>query len=1168
MSSLGEIFTIQRRFRRSVNLERDGNSPDSLEGYVLTPRSFEVIERILNASLEPHRTRAWTLTGVYGTGKSSFANFASALFAAEDTAVRQASLNLLKDQGSSRIQKKAIEVPDEGLVRAVATGRREPLPKTVVRALARGAEEFWARRRGRKPNAVVKVLELRDEITQGHSIEADVASLTRQIAEASGSGLLLIIDELGKVLEHAGRTGGREDLFLLQQLAELPSGPDDSPVLVMGLLHQAFSEYGQRLSTAERAEWGKIQGRFEDVPFAEPADQMLRIMGHAIQRSDSAPTEFPFEDLAGSWSAKLSESMADPYVGEILTTERVHAVLPLHPVTALVLPTLCARYGQNERSLFTFLAGNEPHSLSRFLEEGSIPENGPIPLLRLPTLFDYFVDAARSGSGNRVQLTRWSEINTVIRDAKGLPVDHLDALKAIGTLNLISAGGPLRASKGLVLQALSVSPGDPEERKGWQKVLKELEKKRLVTYRTQVDEYRVWQGSDFDIDEAVREHTEGDRRGLAAILQALGAPSPVVAHRHSYQTGTLRFFERRYADEAKPLHRLKSAFAGSDGVIAYWVGMEPLEEVPRNTADGLPLVVLESEEVDALHSAASELAALLSIEKNEPALQSDGVARKELRERIGFARELLDAAVHQAFDQAKQRTTWAKGSPTNAPNFNGILSEILDETYSQGPTLWNEIINRRQLTSQGSKAQREVITALLMAPDEPRFGIEGTGADFSVYSSVFLASGIHCEEDGEWILAAPVDTSDVALTGVWKAIESFCLSAVEQPRSLDDLYQVLFLPPYGMREGLIPVLLAAVLMRHSEDVSVYQEGSFIPTLSPAHFELLVKRPEKFAVKHFDLGGVNFNDYRRVLGQLGSANAPAPSGIRNETLLNIVRPLIQFAVSLPQVTKRTRSLSEPAEEVREALLTSKEPDDLVFRALPEACGFAPFKPGEKKASKRRKQFLSDLTNVIRELRTHYDDLLSRCESLIHEGFGVRSGLENLREDLRVRAQYLVGSVIEPQLNSFVVAAADGEMSDRDWLESLVMIIADRPADTWTDENLTAFEINVGEMARRFANLEALQKEIAQAPQQGFDAKRVTITSPTGKETHRVVWVERDSREKILDQTDQMLAHLNGIGADHLKQAVLIQLLEQVLEVGSNQGTPLGPTSEDEEEIKYA
>lgn len=1160
MSRLSEHFRIRRRYMRSVNLERDMERADSLDGYVPTPRALESLDRVTAAVMTPNVTRAWTFTGVYGTGKSAFANLLTGVCAPKSSAVREKAVSLLDEEGATDLVTRVNEeFPSEGLVRAVVVGRREPVSHTVVRALGRGAERFWQHRPGRRPAAVKEIFALRELLEEGSDVpDRDLAQLAAELADAAGTGLLLIIDELGKLLEHAAHSGGARDVFLLQELAELRAEPGDAPVLTVGILHQAFSQYGQLLSKSEAAEWEKIQGRFEDIPFAEPAEQMLRLMGAAIEATPPVGIAGAIEDDATSWHERFERSVAEPYISDVLSSDRNKAVYPLHPVAALVLPSLCARYGQNDRSLFTFLASGEPYSLARFLDENGITENSR-PVLRLPHVYDYFIDIARVASMSGVQLNRWAEIHAVVEEARGLQADELDALKAVGTLNLVASSGPLRASRGLVLSALMRDPADDDEEAHWSEVLDRLVRKRVVTYRQQVDEFRIWQGSDFHIENAVHQRLKTERRPVGEILGDVAPLSPVVAQRHSYQTGNLRFFERHYVDRQDRLERVRRSREGSDGVVVYWVGAEPPKSVPKTTTDQRPLALVCARELQVLTVAAREFAALTAVEREEPALQSDGVARREVRERLALAREVLDSALRDAFDPRETRMQWFGGEKRTGVRFNAGLSDLCDQAYAKGPVLWNEIINRRELTSQGARAQRELLTALVTHPEKEKLGIEGTGAEFSIYDSLLRNTGIHQEDDGEWVIGPP---EDPGVTDLWEAIEGFCLSATDEPRQVSRLYELLEAPPYGAKTGVIPIFLAAVLIYHSEDVSVYQEGSFIPVLTPALFELLVKRPELFAVKHFELVGVRWELFKELESVLRAGGAKRVEGARNTTLLTVVRPLIQFVLGLPEVTKSAQDISEEAAGVREALLSVREPDRLVFDALPQACGQPAFVDDEDIDRRRVEDFRRALLSALRELQTHYGRLLEQCRELIHNAFGVHSDVKRLREDLRVRAQYLVGKVIEPRLRSFTLAAVNEESSDQEWLESIVMIIADRPAESWSEDDRLAFELNLGEMARRFRNLEALQKEAVRQGREGFDARRITVTEPGGREVHRLVWVDAEERPRIEDKAEELVAAIRQVPQEHRQHAVLVSVLERILGVQSE--SEAGPTIETEQE----
>lgn len=1161
MIRLADHFRVRRRYMRSVNLERDGDLASSLEGYILTERALDVLDRIVGSYAAPSTSRAWTLTGVYGTGKSAFANFLSAVFGPRNSAPRDYALKILRAGHMPELSRRiGHAVPPEGLVRAIAVARREPLTHAVIRALARGTERFWSKRSGPKPTAVHRVLALRDALRESGKAEVtDLPELVREIAETSGTGVLLIIDELGKLLEHASHSACADDLFLLQQLAELPAGPGEQPVLVVGLLHQAFSEYGHVLSATERAEWEKVQGRFEDIPFAESAGQMLRLIADAIEASPPQAVARSLARSATLWNNRLTRRLSHPYVGEVMSPARIASVYPLHPVTALVLPSLCTRYGQNDRSLFTFLAGTTPHALSAFLEE-TTADSDRLPVLRLPDVYDYFLDATSVGALGRVQVNQWAEIHGVIRDASGIATDEMEVLKVVGVLNLVGSSGPLRAGRELVLASVMSTPDMPAEESRWAGVLDRLVERRVLTYRQQVDEYRIWQGSDFDIESAVENRLSAERRSLAEILSALMPLSPVIAQRHSYLTGSLRYFERQYGDDAERLGGVRARLGGSDGIVLYWLADGPAPFVPVATADNRPLTLVEIEVSRSLQAAARELDALLSIEKEEVALQSDGVARGEVRRRITLARELLDNALRDVLDGTATRRQWFGGEERRHVNFNSALSELCSRVYHRGPVLRNELINRRELTSQGARAQRELVAALLTAHDKPRLGIEGSGPELSMYDSLLRATGVHREESGDWSVGPP---SAAGIAGLWTAIEDFCLSAVDRMRPLSDLYAILEAPPYGVKRGVIPVMLAAVLLYHAEDVSIYQDGSFLPVMGPAHFELLVKNPSRFAVKYFELSGIRWELFRELEAILRASGARRPTGARNATLLTVVRPLVRFAVGLPVVTRTASDLSVEGKAVRDALLGTREPDRLIFEALPAAVGMAPFYANQPIAHERHEAFRKALFGSLQELQRYYERLLEGCRSTMHAAFGVRTDLDHLREDLRVRASYLAGRVIEPRLRSFLVAALEEDASDQKWVESLVMIIADRPAETWTNDDLLAFEMNVTEFARRFINLEALQKQASREGLEGFDARRVTITDPTGEEVHRLVWVERQERavieaaaERVVDQIRTRATH------EHQQHGILMAVIERMLQPSRQPAFEVTPRVEGE------
>jgi len=378
-------------------------------------------------------------------------------------------------------------------------------------------------------------------------------------------------------------------------------------------------------------------------------------------------------------------------------------------------------------------------------------------------------------------------------------------------------------------------------------------------------------------------------------------------------------------------------------------------------------------------------------------------------------------------------------------------------------------------------------------------------------------------------------------------METFCTSAIAKPKTLNLLYDQLESPPYGVKRGIIPILLAALLLYHNDDVSVYKDGIFIPVLGAEHFELLVKYPQRFAVKYFEIVGVRSQVFRELEAILKSSNTKKVTAkVRNVTMLSVVKPLFQFAKNLKIYTTKTKRISSEAQAVVQALQKAQEPDELIFTSLPIACGLEPIVSGvSEDGAAIAKQFKGKLVQVLHEIQNSYDQLLAHCHSLLHEAFGVRGGGQRLREDLGVRASYLTDGCIERTLKRFVLAAADKTAEDKTWLESLLMIVADKPAESWNDADEIGFESKLSDLARRFINLEALQKGMAASKNKGFDARRITIGRPDGYEVHRLLWLDPDDSDLLNVEIDEILKKPIFKDSERLKQGLIALLAEKVL-----------------------
>lgn len=97
--------------------------------------------------------------------------------------------------------------------------------------------------------------------------------------------LFIVVDEFGKILEHAAKNNPERELYFLQKLAEFVNVPTRN-IILLTTLHQNFSAYAGNLTESQRNEWLKVKGRYKELVFSEPVEQLLFLAAEQISNSE------------------------------------------------------------------------------------------------------------------------------------------------------------------------------------------------------------------------------------------------------------------------------------------------------------------------------------------------------------------------------------------------------------------------------------------------------------------------------------------------------------------------------------------------------------------------------------------------------------------------------------------------------------------------------------------------------------------------------------------------------------------------------------------------------------------------------------------------------------------------------------------------------------------
>jgi hypothetical protein len=1132
MAKLADQIAVEGRFARSANLERDVARSEPLDGYIVTARALDVIEPIAAAAATGPAGGAWSLTGPYGSGKSSLALLLDAALGGAGTA-RQVALKLIDDASPTvgeltRQTHQRHRTEESGFHRGLVTAGREPLNHTVFRALHTAVLRSYGKipptGQFRAAKTLRRALEdvTTDDPRRTGPSPADLVEIARCLAE--DAPLLLIIDEFGKNLE-AIRDNGDADPYLLQQLAEAGQG-SGLPIFMLTLQHLSFEDYLAGVDGPQRREWAKVQGRFEDVAFVESATQTRALIASVFDVDDDA-----LRSRIDRWAQTHADSMRSLGVSDLADPYVVASCYPLHPLAALILPELCSRYGQHERTLFSFLTGPDRASAATFLATTELPKRGPLPSLGLEVIYDYFVASGALNVRSAGQSSRWTEIASRLRDSHGLSGKQKRIAKAIALLNLVSTTGTVRASRpilGLIDSEASST-------------LAELEGTGVITYRDFADEYRIWHGTDVDIRRLLDSaHHSIRRQSLVEILSEIDKPEPIVAARHSAENDVLRVFCRRYVDGTEHVEPL-DAFSPYDGEVLLVVGSDRTAPSLTQAGDATkPTVAAIPDDVATLEVAAREVAAIVTVLGDETVAE-DWVARRELGERLAQTRVALEHAIAETFSSGSCR--WillgAENAELPAGRGSAALSAAADRVYRSTPKIRNEMLNRTDLTSQGSKARRLLIEGMIEHGYDKDLGFAGYGPEMAMYRAVLERTGLHGADtrNGTMVFRRPVDHS---LRPAWEVLESEFKRAKTRRINLGDIYAALLLPPIGMKAAVIPVFVTAGLLAFADEIAIYEHGTFKPLLAPDVSERMVRNPGHFDIKHF----ANTTGARRQVIDALATRLEVRPGFRKHRVANvlaIVGHLVSQVSHLDNYTLRTRNITPDALRTRDALVSAVEPDELLFATLPEALGHKPV-PADANTYGNAAAYADSVRKALDELTSCLASLLTELLELLLE-----ESAENTRLAVTGQAAALEDEVLDPSVRAFMLTLANDSVdADIDWIKAVATVVAKKAPAEWKDDDLRRFRHELPEQLAAFQRLLALHADQRSDGGGPFDALRVTVTRSDGNEVARLAGVDHRQRQPLENVLDRALEDVEAItGSRQRAQLALLALLGERL-----------------------
>ena len=1103
---LADRVTISRRFQRAVRIDTDYGDPNALDGFHC-PRSCAVILENMAHHVSETGQGAFTWTGPYGSGKSSLAVALASLLNGNG-AMRQIAADAI-GRPTADLVWDALPPKVDGWRVLPIVGRRERPETLVGEALASSRFPKVRRRRNWTEKQVL------DTVTE----------LAQRDPETNG-GLIILFDEMGKLLEGVSRDGS--DVYFFQQLAELASR-SEGRLLFVGVLHQAFEEYSYRLARETRDEWSKIQGRFVDLPVNVGADEQLALLGQAIDPGDRPRSPGP----AATAVADLVNRPASEDLPDLL-----EACWPLHPVVAVLLgPISRRRFGQNQRSIFGFLNSGEPGGFQDFLRQTDDNSLYTTHMLWEYLRFNLEPSIMASPDGHR-----WATAVDALErcHAQGGDNLHRHILEAIALVDLFRERSGLAPSLDLLK---TIFPEVALDR--LQGALAQLQKWSLVISRRFNDSYSIFEGSDFNVDEAVGMVLEPMEQVDFDGLNAIADLHPLVAKRHYHETGALRWYDLTIGSLSE-LERNPERYRSNQGEAGTFVLAIPRLQKSQEAASATVCnIVRQVEDWDLVvglpqrqwdfASLIRELVATKRVRDESPVLQGDRVARREVEARINSLQSYIEGELSAALDGALWFDRGGIGKCLDRAQLNGFASDLADVCFEESPRIHNELLNRVRPSSNAVAAQNALLRRMALNEGERRLGISGFPAEGGLFASLLENTGLYCDTGLGWRFLTPVagpgDPSNLA--PAWSAAVQHLGFHRDRAVPLSEIYAIWREQPFGIKEGLLPVLSTAFILSQRSRVAVYRQNVFQARLTDLDVEYLARDPADIQLRWMDLT----ETARELLSDMADVVRGLDPGNTLPDLepIDVAKGLVSIYDQLVPWVGRTQLLSGNAKQVRQLFKQASDPNRLIFDQIPQSLS-----DGQGMAEDSAlKNISSNVRLGLEELQDAYPTMLRRLRDTLLGELQVPNTSGPMLAELRARAENVRELSGDHRMEAFIMRLAQYRDTDED-MESLAGMAANKPTGMWVDADVARAELELAELAKGFVRIESFAHVKGRSDRRHAMAVTVGLGGrpSTFQDAFEVTSLERGEVDSLVQRMNELV---QGAGPER-RNIVLAALAE--------------------------
>lgn len=655
------------------------------------------------------------------------------------------------------------------------------------------------------------------------------SDVVHNIKQFGYSGIFVIFDEFGVFLENQNNDFVLK-LNKIQSFAEKCNSSDlDEQLHICCITHKEVSLYNNKKDKDLLAEFEKISGRFKQNRFDRSLDENYQIICSAIQK-ESGYNTFVKETLDKYQNFIRNLKNVNIFSSEEQLSYILSNGLPINPISLYSLIQVSEKVAQNERTLFTFLSDSDRSGFSYFINNN---ESG---LLNVPHIYDYFEDLIKENADYKWIYYKVESLKKLV-----LKQEERDLFKAVAIINLINDKVKFNSSISNIALCLAKSEEDIQQ------LVEKLISKNYLRQNVNDSSIDFALIADEDLNELIDSVmiNRFSNVEISKLLSTFDLNKYYFSTKYNFQYKMTRYYTSIYLETSKfeSLNTLNLLFdsLNSDGLLINLVNDSNISKSiikDKLKSDSYKNIIVRYNSKGLSKNSLDKLRKLFAVRfiiENEKKLSDVSINSLKL------LNEDLTEELNKYLKEFYKSSKCFNCVNFSEQNLNNCIYQSLKESYPNTYIFNNEQVNKNMISSVTAKARNTVISSILLNNDNiGSFGT--TSAEATIYQSYIDSFENNTSND------------------IVKFICDWIFSSKGNKISFNELINQLTGKPYGLRNGIIPILLAKAISLLSIDtenkkdtVILYNDLKEIE-INANNLSLIVSNPSKYYLCFEEING--------------------------------------------------------------------------------------------------------------------------------------------------------------------------------------------------------------------------------------------------------------------------------------------------------------------------